>query len=180
MVNQMEILEVIKTHPCLTNIEIAELLGAKVLNVNGKLCALERYGIIERTAEVPATWKIVDSDADTLPKKKVKRQTTHITVDGVSKTVCQWAHDLDTSPYTITMRIRRGWSERDAVTTPVKHTHDWTVELKTCPWCGKTPNIEHRSEKYELHHYCKVIDTEFCLSSKTRNEAVERWNNRIK
>lgn len=120
MVNQTEILEVIRAHPCLTNIEIAELLGTKAANVNGKLCTLERYGIIERTAEVPATWRVVDPDADTLPKKKVKRQTSYITVDGVSKTVYQWAHDLGTSPYTITMRIRRGWSEKAAVTTPVK------------------------------------------------------------
>lgn len=38
-----------------------------------------------------------------------------ITKDGERKTVAQWAHSLDLSPQAIFSRLRRGWSEVDAI-----------------------------------------------------------------
>jgi len=44
----------------------------------------------------------------------------YITVDGQSKTITEWARDLGTSDATIRGRIKMGWSEDKAVTTPVR------------------------------------------------------------
>lgn len=38
-----------------------------------------------------------------------------ITIDGVEKTVCQWAEEYGINPHTIRGRIKRGWPEAKAV-----------------------------------------------------------------
>ncbi len=43
-----------------------------------------------------------------------------ITVKGVTKTITAWAEDLNTSDVAINSRIKRGWSEEDAVTKPIR------------------------------------------------------------
>lgn len=43
-----------------------------------------------------------------------------VSVDDKALAISQWAQILKTHPATITNRIRRGWSERKAVTTPVR------------------------------------------------------------
>lgn len=49
------------------------------------------------------------------------RVNRHITIDGVRKTLSQWAQALGTGWSTVANRMaRHGWSERDACTTPVR------------------------------------------------------------
>ncbi len=43
-----------------------------------------------------------------------------LTVDGVSKTVAEWAEGLGIHPDVIHSRLGNGWSEHDAVTRPVR------------------------------------------------------------
>lgn len=47
------------------------------------------------------------------------RWNRSISIDGVSKTISQWADHLSVRPNLISSRLRRGWGERDAVLKPV-------------------------------------------------------------
>lgn len=49
-----------------------------------------------------------------------RRNNHHLVVDGVSKTIAEWAEDMDVKQHMIICRLRRGWSERRAVLTPVR------------------------------------------------------------
>lgn len=52
------------------------------------------------------------------------KSTTHnITINGVQHCLTDWANIMGISEGTICTRIRRGWSEEVAVTTPVKHNN---------------------------------------------------------
>ena len=42
-------------------------------------------------------------------------------IDGVTKNLCDWAAQYGVKPDTISMRIRYGWTVKDAVTKPVRH-----------------------------------------------------------
>ena len=56
-----------------------------------------------------------------LPKEEQslnKRDNVNLTIDGVTKTVSQWAVDSPVSGFTIYKRIDRGWSPKRAVFTP--------------------------------------------------------------
>jgi hypothetical protein len=44
-----------------------------------------------------------------------------LTIDGVSKTVTEWSRYVGKSNAVITERLKRGWSERDAVFEPLKN-----------------------------------------------------------
>jgi hypothetical protein len=46
------------------------------------------------------------------------RQTRWLTLDGVKQTIAQWAEDLGMNRSTITYRLKRGWSLREALLTP--------------------------------------------------------------
>lgn len=48
------------------------------------------------------------------------RTTKFITANGIRKSLTEWAEMLGTWKTTITGRLKRGWSECDAVTTPIK------------------------------------------------------------
>lgn len=52
-----------------------------------------------------------------------QRSNRKIKVGEVTKLLCEWAEDLGCHLNTILSRLRMGWSERDAVTTPVRRTH---------------------------------------------------------
>lgn len=56
------------------------------------------------------------------------RKNRFITIDGETKTVAQWARVYGVNPDLIHCRIRRGWSEQDAVTVPswtYSRAHDY-------------------------------------------------------
>lgn len=48
------------------------------------------------------------------------RRNVNVTVDGVTKTVSEWARENDIGVSTIFERIYSGWSHEKAVTTPVR------------------------------------------------------------
>jgi len=71
-----------------------------------------------------------------------KSNSHFITYKGVTKTARQWSEDIGGSSILVSERIRRGWSEEEAITTPprnVKGTitykgktqslHRWAIEL---------------------------------------------------
>jgi len=49
-----------------------------------------------------------------------KRNNRFITAGGVTKCLMEWAEDLGGSHATIIMRIKNGWTEEEAVTTPIR------------------------------------------------------------
>lgn len=54
-------------------------------------------------------------------KQQNRNRTSNvkITVDGVTKILIEWAEQYKIKPTTIKGRLERGWSERDAVATPL-------------------------------------------------------------
>lgn len=57
------------------------------------------------------------------------KSTNHrITVNGETLCLVEWANRLGVGHTTILRRIERGWSEEDAVTTPVKGHHGDTAK----------------------------------------------------
>lgn len=44
-----------------------------------------------------------------------RRNSKIITIDGVSKTVFEWASEVGVSPNSIYLRLKRGWDEKTAV-----------------------------------------------------------------
>lgn len=48
-----------------------------------------------------------------------RRNNRRITAGGLTLTLCEWAERLDCWPVTIAGRISRGWSEEEAVLTPI-------------------------------------------------------------
>lgn len=50
-----------------------------------------------------------------------KRSNRYIEIDGVTKTLTQWAKERGMRPALISHRISCGWSEADAVLTPPRH-----------------------------------------------------------
>lgn len=50
-----------------------------------------------------------------------RRNSRWIEIDGERKTVPQWAKDKNIKQVTIKARLRLGWSDRDAVLTPVRY-----------------------------------------------------------
>lgn len=47
-----------------------------------------------------------------------RRSNRHLECDGVSRTLAEWAERLGVSSAAILMRLKAGWSVKDAVTTP--------------------------------------------------------------
>lgn len=47
------------------------------------------------------------------------RTNRRITIDGVTKTISQWSREVGISASVISNRLKRGWSEIEAVTTPL-------------------------------------------------------------
>ena len=70
-----------------------------------------------------------------------RRNNTLLEVNGVEKTVSQWAEDLGTSASTIAGRINMGWSVEDAVTVPVSRNKELTfggTTLNLSEWAKET------------------------------------------
>ena len=70
-----------------------------------------------------------------------RRNNTLLEVNGVEKTVSQWAEDLGTSASTIAGRINMGWSVEDAVTVPVNRNKELTfggTTLNLSEWAKET------------------------------------------
>ncbi len=71
----------------------------------------------------------IENDKDYCPencrfrtKKQQNRNRTSnvkLTIDGDTKILIEWAEKYKINPMTIKSRIKRGWSEKDAVRTPV-------------------------------------------------------------
>lgn len=49
---------------------------------------------------------------------KIRQGSRTITVDGVTDTIGGWAQRIGLRPAAIDARLKNGWSEREAVTTP--------------------------------------------------------------
>ena len=49
-----------------------------------------------------------------------KRNNRTICIDGVNKHLLEWCHEYNIEPSTALTRIKRGWSEKDAITKPVR------------------------------------------------------------
>lgn len=58
--------------------------------------------------------------ADLFEQNNNRSNNRQVTVDGVTKTVSEWAHVNNLSVPTVFTRLRRGWSEADAVTKPAR------------------------------------------------------------
>lgn len=48
-----------------------------------------------------------------------RRNNHYVTIDGITHTIAEWSEIYGTKPYLIYGRIGDGWSEYDAITTPV-------------------------------------------------------------
>ena len=58
--------------------------------------------------------------ADSIQQSRNRRNTIILTLDGVAKTIPEWAEDLGISYEIIIGRIRRGWTVEEALRTPHK------------------------------------------------------------
>lgn len=85
--------------------EWAERLGVKASVVRSRL---------NRGWDADLAVSVARADRGVYGPKKVKT----IVVDGVSKTLLQWAHTVGISVTSLRLRLRSGWSDRQAVTTP--------------------------------------------------------------
>ena len=73
----------------------------------------------------------IDNDGDYAPSNcrwvdryvqgSNKRNNHIITIDGESKILFEWCREYNISPSTVCRRIKRGWSEQDAITIPTNH-----------------------------------------------------------
>lgn len=52
-----------------------------------------------------------------------RRSNHYITINGVTKTMMQWSEENNISYGTVQSRLRKGWSDVDAVSTPVIDSH---------------------------------------------------------
>jgi hypothetical protein len=76
------------------------------------------------------TLERIDNDGDYSPENcrwaTIAEQHTNmrsnrlLTLNGMTKTLTEWAHDIGMKPNTLLFRIRSGWSEERALTTPVE------------------------------------------------------------
>ena len=48
-----------------------------------------------------------------------RTNNVNLTLDGVTKSVCEWSRHLDINVHTIYRRLARGWSAEKTLTTPV-------------------------------------------------------------
>lgn len=82
----------------------------------------------------------IDSDCNYCPKncrwiplkdqQNNKRSNHLIEIDGVTKTLTQWANDYGIGYTTIQARLKRGWNDKDAVTIPVDKKYSYK---RNCP-----------------------------------------------
>ena len=48
-----------------------------------------------------------------------KTNTVNLTIDGITKPLIEWAHDVGLKPDTIRARLRNGWETKSAVFSPI-------------------------------------------------------------
>lgn len=48
-----------------------------------------------------------------------KRTTKRLTINGITKTQCEWAEEVKVKSYLITNRLKSGWTVEEAVMTPI-------------------------------------------------------------
>lgn len=60
--------------------------------------------------------------------KQARNKTTSVmlTLNGVTKNAAEWAEEVGISRYTIYGRLKHGWSDEDALTTPKRITGRWS------------------------------------------------------
>lgn len=63
-------------------------------------------------------------------QSKNKRNNRFLTANGVTKTLAEWAVDLNCSPATILYRLKSGMSEQNSVTTPVQQRPNSTLSVE--------------------------------------------------
>lgn len=66
-------------------------------------------------------WQMNCKWADRIEQNRNKRSNRMLTCDGVTKPLQDWANGLGVNHTTIIGRLKRGWSVKDAVTTPPKY-----------------------------------------------------------
>lgn len=69
-----------------------------------------------------------------------KRNTIFLSLNGVRKCVSDWARDLELSPGLIKGRLLSGWSDKDALTTPVR----------------RAKLFEHKGEKRKISEWSTI------------------------
>ncbi len=74
----------------------------------------------------PTNCKWASRDA----QSKNKRNNRFLTANGVTKTLAEWAVDLNCSPATILYRLKSGMSEQDSVTTIVQQRPNSTLSVE--------------------------------------------------
>lgn len=57
-------------------------------------------------------------------QQRNKRSTRFVMLNGVSKSLAAWVDELGSNRNAVDSRLRRGWSEKDALTTPY-HPGRW-------------------------------------------------------
>lgn len=70
---------------------------------------------------------------DRITQNNNKRSNHKISVDGESKTLAQWAREFGIKESVIRNRLKRGWSEEDAVKIPLRaysRTHSYAENVK--------------------------------------------------
>ena len=60
------------------------------------------------------TWLTIQEQANN------KTNNVNITVNGITRNITEWAGILGTTASTICQRLKRGWDEAEAVTTPMR------------------------------------------------------------
>lgn len=71
--------------------------------------------------------------ADRKTQANNSRRNCCITIDGITKTVIQWAKVMNINPNTIISRLHYGWNPQEAVIRSTDHTitlHGWSLILK--------------------------------------------------
>lgn len=69
-----------------------------------------------------------------------RRDNINLTVDGVTKSIMQWAHELGVDHTTLRVRLRYGWSDEDIIRKPIKRAK------KHC-FKGESLTVKEWSEK---------------------------------
>jgi hypothetical protein len=57
--------------------------------------------------------------------RRLRKTSRFITIDGVTKTLSQWARHTGISVITISGRLRKGWTYKEAVFTPPNKVANW-------------------------------------------------------
>lgn len=90
----------------------------------------------------------------TYKEQSNNRSSNHnITIDGVTKNITQWSETTGVKTETIRDRIKRGWDEKRAITTPPLQNYTHLQSLKK----KKKPKIDNKLKRQQEKDYIEFM-----------------------